>query len=101
MLSTSFDSFEKQLEVIVLQGLQVLGRLLIEISDKKKGTHFPLSDFVNLKMGKSVLFLFSPSRRANVKRVSGGHCERHFSAHKNLSILKGKKRGYSVFGIQW
>jgi hypothetical protein len=59
-----------------------------------KDIHFPSSSFVNLKMGNDALFLVSSSSITNVKRVSSGCDERHFYAHKNVSILKGKKEGY-------
>jgi len=52
-------------------------------------------------MGNNDLFLVSPSRRTDVKRVYGRCDEMHFYAHKIFSNLKGKKEGYSLFGIQW
>jgi hypothetical protein len=47
-------------------------------------------------MGNNDLFLVSPSRRTDVKRVYGRCDEMHFYAHKIFSNLKGKKEGYSV-----
>ena len=65
------------------------------------GSHFPSSNFVNLKLGESALFLVSPSKTTTVKRISRDLDEMQFSARKVFSISNVKKRDCSVIGFRW